>query len=71
MNSICMGSFVCGLILALICMHREGDYNKASQKGMSMGGVRHAADMRMEPYVDIRGQGIITPQSGKLLMRNL
>lgn len=33
-----------------------------------MGGIRHAADSQMEPYVDIRGQGIITAQSGESLI---
>lgn len=35
-------------------------------KGVAMGSVRHAGDTRMEPYIDQKGQGILTPQAGEV-----
>ena len=37
---------------------------------MSMGGIRHAADSNMEPYLDIRGQGIIPAQAGEFMVNH-
>lgn len=37
----------------------------ASQKGMSMGAVRHVADIRADD-MDQEGQGLVSLQSGKL-----
>ena len=35
-----------------------------------MGGIRHAADSNMEPYLDIRGQGIIPAQAGEFMVNH-
>lgn len=37
----------------------------ASQKGMSIGSVRHAANISVEPYIDPKSNGILTAQAGK------
>lgn len=49
----------------------EGDYNMASQKGMSMGSVRHADSVIVEPYIDPRSQSVLTAQAGKSNMTQL
>ena len=41
-----------------------GDYNLASQKGMSLGAVRHGADIKAED-TDPKSQGILNIQTGK------
>lgn len=40
-----------------------GDYNLASQKGMALGSVRHAADFKAEDIMQ-KSQGILTFQTG-------
>lgn len=49
----------------------EGDYNMASQKGMSMGSVRHADGMIVEPYIDPKSQSVLTLQAGKSVYHTL
>lgn len=41
----------------------SGDFHLASQQGMAMGDVRHAADMKTE-LPDLKGQGILSKQTG-------
>ena len=43
-----------------------GDYQLASQQGMAMGGVRHAADMKTS-QPDMKGHGILSRQTGEMV----
>lgn len=45
-----------------------GDYNLASQHGMTMGSVRHGADMKTD-QPDMKGQGVLSKQTGMLWQR--
>jgi len=47
-------------------IYKTGTNKFASQKGMSMGAVRHVADIRADE-MNQDGQGVITLQSGDVL----
>lgn len=53
-------------MITTLALIYTGDYQLASQQGMAMGGVRHAADMKTS-QPDMKGHGILSRQTGEMV----